>query len=144
MIKAAKKITVTLGATLLASLLLSACTNGPASDRAATETAATQQAELVRVTAIYDLIIDFSLSKRSDADHARKFIPTGAELRTAVQKGDLALDKAVESLQERIDDHSKILRQALQRGNAYAKDFLAFYKEKTGRDYFEDAKTLQP
>ncbi len=95
------------------------------------------QAELARLSEIFDVIREYMLREEQSADR-RALIPTGAEIQAAIQDRKMTASDTIASLQQAINNHSIALEQAQQNGLSTLIDFPAFYKNRTGRNYFED------
>lgn len=97
--------------------------------------------EFHRLSDIFELTFEFQLSRRSEADVAwmRDSVPSRDDMLSWVERGEATLSQIVSGTREAINDNNEELSHAMQDSDPYAVEFLAFYRDRTGRDYYDDA-----
>lgn len=99
------------------------------------------RAEFNRLSDIFELFCEFQRS-RMDAPRAAKqqsLIPTREKMLSWVEEGKATMSQIVAGTREAINDQNELLCYSAEAGDPFAREFLAFYKEKTGREYYDDA-----
>lgn len=99
------------------------------------------RAEFDRLSDIFELFCEFERSKMSPAKAAehRSLIPTPEQMLSQIGKDGTTMSHIIAGVREAINDHNEMLTYSTETGHSFVSEFLAFYKQRTGRDYFDDA-----
>lgn len=99
------------------------------------------RAEFDRLSDIFELFLEFERSRMSEAEAAehRSLIHTREKMLTWVEDGIDTMSGIIAGTRQAINDNNEMLTDCAEVGDPFFPEFLAFYKEKTGRDYYDDA-----
>lgn len=99
------------------------------------------RAEFSRLFDIFELFCEFERSRMSPARAAehRSLVATREKMLSWVEEGKATMSQIVAGTREAINDQNEMLCYAAEAGDSFALEFLAFYRQKTGRDYYGDA-----
>lgn len=97
--------------------------------------------EFNRLWDIFELFCEFERSRMSPARAAehRSLVPAREKMLSWVEEGKATMSQIVAGTREAINDHNEVLGYSAEAGDSFAPEFLAFYRKKTGRDYYDDA-----
>ena len=98
-------------------------------------------AEFHRLSDIFELFVEFDLSRKTESDAARyrSLIPTREDMLADVEGGGSTLSQVVAGTREAINDQNEMMGFGAEEGDPFVPEFLAFYRARTGRDYYDDA-----
>jgi hypothetical protein len=99
------------------------------------------RAEFNRLSDIFGLFCEFERSRMSPARAAehRSLVAGPEKMLSWVEEGKATMSQIIAGTREAINDQNEMLGYSAEAGDSFAPEFLAFYKEKTGRDYYDDA-----
>ncbi len=99
------------------------------------------RAEFDRLSDIFEVVCEFQRSRMNPATVAehRSLTATREKMLSWVEDGKATLSEIVAATREAINDQNEMLSESTEDGDSFALDFFAYYKERTGRDYCDDA-----
>lgn len=99
------------------------------------------RAEFDRLSDIFELYCEFERSKMSKerAENHRSLVTSREEMISWVEQGKATMSDIVAGTREAINDTNEMLSYSVEDRTSYASEFFAFYRERTGRDYYDDA-----
>ena len=99
------------------------------------------RAEFDRLSEIFELFLEFEMSKMhwEEAERTRKLVPTPEQMLAMVGVNGTTMSHIIAGTREAINDNNQCLSEMIEDGDSFAREFLAFYRARTGRDYFDDA-----
>ncbi len=98
-------------------------------------------AEFRRIGAIFDTWRDFEIARASPerAASLRRNVRSSEEALAEMGPGGATLSSLIEGHQIALNDICEQLGHGIEANKPEARDFLAFYRERTGRDWWDDA-----
>ena len=98
-------------------------------------------AEYRRIGAIFDTWRDYEISRATPerAESLRRNVPSSEVALARVVPGGPTLSDLIEGTRQALNDISDELTDAIEQGWPEGRGFLAFYRDRTGRDWWQDA-----
>lgn len=98
-------------------------------------------AEFHRLFDIFELFVEFQIAWETERDGASLWprVPSREDDLADVENGGATLSQSVSGLRDAVNDQNEMLGYAAEEGDPFVPKFLAFYRARTGRDYYDDA-----
>ena len=99
------------------------------------------RAEFDRLSDIFELYCEFERSKmsRERSEKHRSLVISREEMISWVEQGKAKMSDIVSGTRQALNDVNEMLSYSVEDRTSYAPEFFAFYRERTGRDYYDDA-----